>query len=124
MNVNKREKIMLYVTILLTIVLIGKSLFLDEVKVSGEELKVKKFVELAVKDNPKYNNFFARKNMVTYKVTSISKVSEEGTSYIVYEENDKYIKTHVDGKYRVKVTGYFLRIIPFKRFSIETNRQS
>ncbi|PAB57560.1 hypothetical protein [Anaeromicrobium sediminis] len=121
---SKREKIMLYVTILLTVVLVGKSLFFDEVKVSGDELKVKKFVELAVKENPKYNNFFARKNIVTYKVTSISKVSEEGTSHIGYMGNDKYIEADVDGKYRVKVTGYFLRILPFKKFSVESNTES
>lgn len=120
---NKREKVMLYTTVLLLIVLVCKSLFWDEVKVTGDELKVKKFVELAVKENPKYNNFFVKNNLVTYKVTSISKLSDKEISPIRYEENNKFIDVSIKGKYKAKVTGYFLRIMPFKKISIETNTQ-
>ncbi|KXG74806.1 hypothetical protein [Thermotalea metallivorans] len=121
---EKKEKIYLYITLFLAMVLIVKSLFLDEVKdLKEDELKVKQFVERAVDEH--YGGFFKEKNMVGYRVVSIKKVSNEGKSRIEYydPEGKQYVQGEIQGKYQAKVRGYFLHVIPYKEFKVATYRE-
>lgn len=121
---GKKEKIYLYITLLLGAVLVVKSLFLDEVKdLKGDELKVKQFVEKAVDEH--YGGFFKEKNIVGYRVVGIKKVSDEGESRIEYydPEEKQYVQGEIQGKYQAKVRAYFLHIIPYKEFKVATYRE-
>ncbi|MBF8983463.1 hypothetical protein IZY60_07925 [Lutibacter sp. B2] len=118
----KKEKVMLYVTIALVLFLVGKTLYFDEVKVSGDALKFKQFVEKSVEENEKYNNFFKRHNLIDYKVVSIKKIKESGKSRIMYlNEENKYVEGIIAGEYQGKVRGYFLHIYPYKEFKVKSN---
>ncbi|MBB6217435.1 hypothetical protein HNQ80_003554 [Anaerosolibacter carboniphilus] len=121
---GKKERIYLYITLLLAAILITKSLFLDEVKdLSGDEWKVKQFVERAVDE--KYSGFLKDKGMVKYRVVDIKKIETEGTSTIEYydPEQKDFVKDNIQGKYQAKVRGYFLHIIPYKEFKVATNNE-
>lgn len=121
---GKKERIYLYITLLLAAILITKSLFLDEVKdLSGDEWKVKQFVERAVDE--KYSGFLKDKGMVKYRVVDIKKIETEGTSTIEYydPEQKDFVKDDIQGKYQAKVRGYFLHIIPYKEFKVATNNE-
>lgn len=123
---NKREKRMLFITLILLVILIGKSLFLDEVKnVSGDELKFKQFVESALQDNEEYNGILIRSHLASYKIVKIEKIKEEGKSSIAYwdEKEKKYVKEEIQGQYRAKVRGYFLHVFPYKQFRVESALQ-
>ncbi|WP_053955625.1 hypothetical protein [Inediibacterium massiliense] len=114
---TKREKYMLYVIPVLFVVLICKSLFLDEVKVSGDALQFKNFVETIVENDKRYNGPFKEIGIAHYKVVSIKKIKDTGTSVISNgKENIK-----IAGAYEGKVRGYLLYIFPYKEFRIKSN---
>ncbi|AOT71146.1 hypothetical protein [Geosporobacter ferrireducens] len=116
---NKKEKILSLVTLLLVAVLFSKSFFLDEAKTkTEEELKFKQFVEKAVDE--KVEGFLKRNNIVKYRVVSIEQISQEGISRIEYldEQGKEYIQGTIQGQYRAKVRGYFLYLIPYKEIRV------
>ena len=116
---NKRENILILVTLLLVLGLFSKSLFLDEVKPKTEEtLRFKQFVEKAVDE--KTEGFLKRNNIVKYRVVSIEQISEEGISRIEYldEQQREYIQGTIPGQYRAKVRGYFIHLIPYKEMKV------
>ena len=64
---NPREKSMLIVTLALIVILVGKSLFFDEVKnLTDEEQEFKTFVEYSVSE--KYNGKLQQFHIITYRV--------------------------------------------------------
>lgn len=116
---NRKEKILLLVTLLLIAILFSKSFFLDEVKPkTEEELQFKQFVEKAIDE--KMEGFLKRNNIVKYRVVSIEQVSQEGISRIEYldEQGKKYIQGTIQGQYKAKVRGYFLHLIPYKEIRV------
>ncbi len=123
---NKREKRMLFITLILLVILISKYLFFDEVKnLNGDELKFKQFVESALQNKEEYNGFLIRSNLASYKIVKIEKIKEEGKSPIAYwaEEEKKYVEEEIQGQYRAKVRGYFLHVLPYKQFRVESALQ-
>lgn len=121
---GKKEKVYLYITLLLAVILVTKSLVLDEVRnLSGDEIKVKQFVERAVDE--KYGGFLKNKGIVKYRIVDIKQVDTKGISTIEYyaQGNNQLVKDDIEGRYQAKVRGYFLHIIPYKEFKVATNNE-
>ncbi|QEK11147.1 hypothetical protein FQB35_01525 [Crassaminicella thermophila] len=120
---TKREKNMLYIIILLFIVLITKSLFLDEIEVKGDALKFKQFVEKSVDEEKKYNGLLKKWGLVSYKVVDVKKTKKDGFSTILYcgEDGKTCKEIKIAGEYQGKVRGYFLYLFPYKEFKVKSN---
>lgn len=117
---NSRERTMLIVAILLVILLVFKSLYLDNIgKLTKEEESFKKYVELIVQEE--YNGKLQGMNILTYKVYNIDKLSDKKTIIKYYdEESKKTIEKELNGEYIAKVRGYFLKIFPYTQFKIKS----
>ncbi|SHJ37276.1 hypothetical protein SAMN02745975_01948 [Geosporobacter subterraneus DSM 17957] len=116
---NKKEKILLTVTLLMVALLFVKSFLLDEVKPKTEdELRFKQFVEKAVDEN--MGGFLKRNSIVKYRIVSIEQISQEGVSRIQYldEQGKEYIEGTIRGQYRAKVRVYFLHLIPYREIKV------
>ncbi|TCO75036.1 hypothetical protein EV214_110110 [Marinisporobacter balticus] len=113
---------MVYVILLLLVVLVTKSLFLDDVKVIGDALVFKQFVEKSVDEEEKYNGFLKKHGVTTYKVVSIKKVEKEGTSSIIAYDNagKKGNAIEIQGAYVAKIRGYLFHVIPYKEFKVKS----
>lgn len=120
---TKREKTMLYIVFLLLAALVMKSLFLDGAKVTGDELKFKQFVERTIEEEKEYNGFLKRYGVANYKVVSIKKTNEEGTSnVIVCDEKGKICTTiEIQGAYIAKVRAYIFHVIPYTEFKVKSD---
>ncbi|WZL72654.1 hypothetical protein QBE52_16550 [Clostridiaceae bacterium 35-E11] len=120
---NKREKIMLYMILILLTMVSVKSLFLDEVKnLTRDEQQIKQFIKEAVEEESQYNGFLQKKHLATYRVVSIKKVSEDGNFPVFYydKERKEQVQKSIPGKYVIKIRGYLFHIIPYKEFRIKS----
>ena len=120
--VRNKEKILIAVTLVLVCLLFVKSLFLDEVKPSNlEELKFKQFVEKRIEDGKENLGLLSETKLTSFKVVKIQKVSKEGQSRVLYldESSNTYTEGTIEGKYKAKVRGYVLYVLPYKEFSVE-----
>lgn len=111
---NKREKTYVIIIIFLLLALTVKTLFLDEVKnLTKEEEMFKEYVYKLIDE--KYDNFFKRNNLITFRVVSIKKLAEEGTSIIEVKDGDNniYKQVEIPGKYKARVRKYLFYIIPY-----------
>ncbi|MEW9123858.1 MAG: hypothetical protein AB2421_14195 [Thermotaleaceae bacterium] len=118
---NRKENILILISVVLVIALLGKSFFLDEVRnIRGDELKFKQFVDKAVEE--KMQGFMTKKGLIRYRVVAIEKLSDEGTSLIEYlnEEGTEYVEGSIEGQYQAKVRAYFLHVIPYKDIRVRS----
>ncbi|WP_129599413.1 hypothetical protein [Anaerophilus nitritogenes] len=113
---TRREKFMIYMIPLLLIILISKSLFFDEIKVTGDALKFKNFVEKEVQINEEYNSIFQKIGISQYRVVSIKKIKDTGKSIVDEKRN-----IEISGEYQGKVRGYLFNLFPYKEFRIKSN---
>ncbi len=116
---NPREKSMLIVTLALIVILVGKSLFFDEVKnLTDEEQEFKTFVEYSVSE--KYNGKLQQFHIITYRVFDIFVADNQKKTNIIYEDPDtgQEINKILDVRYTAQVRSYLLGILPFKQFSV------
>ncbi len=119
---QNREKTLVGVTILLVIIMLGKSLFFDEVKPkNSDEIMFKSFVEKRIADGKEELGLLNETGLASYKVVKIKKTNEIGESKILYYDQDKasYVEGRIKGEYKAKVRGYMLYIIPYKEFTVE-----
>lgn len=119
---NIREKSMLIVTLLLIVILIGKSVFFDEVKnLSDEEQQFKEFVEYSISE--KYNGKLQQYNIVTYKIFDIFTADDKTKTQIAYldSETRQKIEAVLDVRYTARVRAYFLGFLPYRQFSVTAN---
>ena len=110
---------MLIVTLALIVILVGKSLFFDEVKnLTDEEQEFKTFVEYSVSE--KYNGKLQQFHIITYRVFDIFVADNQKKTNIIYEDPDtgQEINKILDVRYTAQVRSYLLGILPFKQFSV------
>lgn len=119
---TKREKSMIYVVLILFVVVIIKSLYFDEVKVTGDQLKFKSFVGEIIRDEERYSGLLIEKGAAIYKVVHIKKMKDGGKSNIRYwNEKEKVWKNEtISGQYEAKVRGYLFHVIPYKEFKVRS----
>jgi hypothetical protein len=118
---QKKDRLLIILTALLAIILISKSLFLDEIKPNNiDELKFKQFVEKRISDGKDELGLLSKSGIASFRVVNINKISNEGFSKIVYfdEESKEYIESTISGQYEAKVRGYILSVIPYREFSV------
>ncbi len=116
---NPREKSMLIVTLVLILILAGKSLFFDEVKdLSKEEQEFKTFVEYSVSE--KYNGKLQQYHIITYRVFDIFVADDLKKTNIIYKDpkTGQEVDKILNVRYTARVRGYLLGIFPFKQFAV------
>lgn len=120
MSITKaREKSMLIVTLLLVAILIGKSVFFDEVKgLNEQEQQFKAFVEYSVAE--KYNGKLQQYHIVTYRVFDLFTADDQVETLIKYEDpqTGEMVEKVLDRRYTARVRGYVLGIFPYKQFAV------
>ncbi|MCT4618553.1 MAG: hypothetical protein N4A62_04100 [Marinisporobacter sp.] len=117
---TKREKSMLMVILVLLVVLICKSLFLDRVQVTGDALLFKQFVEKTIETDEKHTNFLEKMGIANKKVVSIKKTHTKGTSSILVYDKEQGKEVKISGAYQAKIRGYIFRVIPYKEFKVKS----
>ncbi|QXM07290.1 hypothetical protein [Crassaminicella indica] len=117
---NKREKRMIWIILILLAVLTCKSLIFDQVKVKGEALLFKQFVEKTVQKEERYNNFLEKIGIASKKIVDIKKVHNDGSSRILVYFGEKAKEIKISGAYRATVRGYIFHVIPYKEFKLES----
>ncbi len=119
---KKKEKIMLYITLLLMVMLIFKSLYLDGVKnLTGDALKFQQFAEKAA-DERMQKSFLKKKKIANYKIVSLKKISNKGQSKVMYYDKARkeYVQEEISGKYMAKIRVYLFHIVPYKEFRVKS----
>ena len=105
---NKREKTLIIIAIVLGIALGIKSFVTDDYKPKNESEELfKEKIENIVKE--KYNSTIFQKNIVVIRVVKISEMSEKEKT--VSGKKDEIIIA--SGKYKAKIRKYILGYLPF-----------
>ena len=123
---ERKEKVLIMVTILLVGIMVFKSLILDEVKPVGvDEIKFKSFVEKRIEDGKEELGILNKTGLSSFKVVKIQKITDEGTSQIIYYDSIKnsYINGTIQGQYKARVRGYILYVVPYKEFTVEVGSE-
>lgn len=118
-SVTGREKAMIIVLAVLVLILIVKSVFLDEVKnLSGEEEQFKQFVEYSIEEE--HSGALADMGLMVYRIYDIYKADEDQKGVLRYVDPATGEKVEVvqDGRYTARVRGYLLWILPVQHFSV------
>ena len=109
---NKKNKVMIVLTIMLFIILVTKSLYLDEVNpIEEDEQKFKQFIEKRIEEGKENLGLLNKTGLVSFKVVKIQRINDENSQLSgegIFE-----------GKYKAKVRGYLFHIIPYSEFSVE-----
>ncbi len=116
---NSREKSLIIVTVLLIIILAGKSLFFDEVRnLTEEEQQFKNFVEYSVSEE--YDGMLQQYHLINYRVFNIFVANDQQKTIITYKDpqTGQEINNTLNVRYTARVRGYILGILPYKQFSV------
>jgi hypothetical protein len=116
------EKKMIILILILLVGLSVKSLFLDEVRPDSIELEqYQRYAKLAASlmESP----FSRQTGMFTYRTVSVTRVSDEGETAVIYldegDAGDVLVEVTIPGQYEARVRGYLLSILPVKQVRIE-----
>lgn len=116
---SSREKTMIIMIIVLLLALVIKSTMLDEVKnLSIDEQNFKTFVDYSVMEQ--YDGFLERSGILMYRVYDIKIADKDQKGLLRYEDPNtgKPVELIQDVRYRAKVRGYLLWILPIKHLSV------
>lgn len=116
---NRREKAYISISILLLIILIFKSVYLDDYNPQNKEEELyKEFAyRMAVEQAP---GIFEKNKLRTFRVVNIKKIEEESISVIstYNKEKDEFENIEIEGVYKAKVRKYILGVMPYGEFSV------
>ncbi len=123
---NRREKAYIWIIILLILILVTKSVYLDDYKPQNreEELFKEYSYGLAVEETP---SLFKSNKFRTFRVVDIKKIEngdastmDEDVSMIkIYDEKTgKQENIEIEGMYKAKIRKYILGVMPYGEFSI------
>ncbi len=116
---DKRSRTMLIATVVLFVVLMIKSIWIDPAGINIEEDR--HYRNFALEVAPElHNSILLKTGLLTYRITSVAKVSEEGATVVEYtDEEGNVVHEEMAGQYAAKARVYVLYILPYKDFKIE-----
>ncbi|WP_204402388.1 hypothetical protein [Alkaliphilus hydrothermalis] len=116
---NHKTKAMIWLSIVLLILLVSKSLWLDPVKgLEGELLKYKDYAQSTAP--LKTGALIWDSTIFTYEVVSVKQTTEEGSTKIKYQDQKgEWHEEELQGEYTAKVRSYIFRIFPVRDIRIK-----
>jgi hypothetical protein len=119
---KRYEKRMIILILILLVGLSVKSVYMDEIRPETTELdQYQRYAKLAASlmDSP----FAGKIGLFTYRTISVTQVTEDGETAIVYPDGDGeavvFVEMTLPGQYEARVRGYLLSILPVKQVRIE-----
>jgi len=117
---KRYEKRMAALVLILLVSLAVKSLIVDPVRTESMELDLyQQYAQLAAPFQGRGNP--PPKWLYTYRTVSAEKVSSEGETRIMYQDNEtnKMMEILLPGQYRAQVRAYIFYILPAKNIRVE-----